>query len=275
MTRSLKCASEWRSYMVYRVRSQALARSGASQLVPSSRHRQGPPVALGPGAAPGASSPPQPARCRREDSVAASGVPPRGIEGGTAPRWPLPRIRKAWPQRVGWLWSAKPTRPPTLGNLGRQHLHTRTLRSPLQSGLQVAVLLLEQAVVPLKDGLLDPGDLAAGRVDRLERAGCHGPVSGGSSEHGSGSVRLGTMATTSRDRHRSFRAFHRHRCAVAATERGTTPVRIISARPAAKHETPCKAGKAQLKHRSLRNNIWAYGKNITFDWPLPWRGSIV
>ena len=40
--------------------------------------------------------------------------------GHSPPPEPLPGTREAWPQRVGWLWSAKPTRPPTLGNLGRQ-----------------------------------------------------------------------------------------------------------------------------------------------------------
>ena len=56
-----------------------------------------------------------------------------GVRGGRAPRQPLPGTREAWPQRVGWLPSAKHTRRPTLGNLGRQHLHTRTLRSPLHA----------------------------------------------------------------------------------------------------------------------------------------------
>ena len=52
---------------------------------------------------------------------------------GGAPRQPLPGTRKAWPQRVGWLPSAKPTRPPTPGTLGRQYRHTRTLTRPFQA----------------------------------------------------------------------------------------------------------------------------------------------
>ena len=57
-----------------------------------------------------------------------------GVRGGTAPRQPLPGTREAWPQRVGWLSRRSgQTRPPTLGTLGRQNLHTRTLRSPLHA----------------------------------------------------------------------------------------------------------------------------------------------
>ena len=54
-----------------------------------------------------------------------------GVRGGTAPRQPLPGTREAWPQRVGWLPCAEPSRPPTRGALGRQNLHTRTLTKPL------------------------------------------------------------------------------------------------------------------------------------------------
>ena len=56
-----------------------------------------------------------------------------GVRGGTAPRQPLPGTREAWPQRVGWLPSAKHTRRATLGTLGRESLHTRTFRSPLHA----------------------------------------------------------------------------------------------------------------------------------------------
>ena len=34
----------------------------------------------------------------------SAGLP--GVEGGTAPRQPLPGTREAWPQRVGWLMTA-------------------------------------------------------------------------------------------------------------------------------------------------------------------------
>ena len=45
-----------------------------------------------------------------------------GVEGGR--RAPLPD--RSVQHCVGWLWSARPARPPTLGNLGRQNLHTRS-----------------------------------------------------------------------------------------------------------------------------------------------------
>lgn len=76
---------------------KARARSGACQLVPSSRYmRQGPPVALGPGVAPGASSPAQPARWRRDDSLAAFGVPPEGSKGGGATPRQVAMFNIAW-----------------------------------------------------------------------------------------------------------------------------------------------------------------------------------
>ena len=51
-----------------------------------------------------------------------------GVEGGRS----SPRQTAMFNIAV-WLPSAKPTRPPTLGNLCRQNLHTRTLRSPLRA----------------------------------------------------------------------------------------------------------------------------------------------
>ena len=42
----------------------------------------------------------------------------RGVEGGTAPRQPLPGTREAWPQGVGWLPSAKPNSAADAGNPG-------------------------------------------------------------------------------------------------------------------------------------------------------------
>ena len=55
-----------------------------------------------------------------------------GQRGHSPPPAPL-GTREAWPQRVGWLPCAKQTRPPTLGNLCRENLHTRTLRSLLHA----------------------------------------------------------------------------------------------------------------------------------------------
>ena len=45
---------------------------------------------------------PPDARC------SGSGAGSRGVEGGTAPRQPLPGTREAWPQRVGWLKHVSP-----------------------------------------------------------------------------------------------------------------------------------------------------------------------
>ena len=58
----------------------------------------------------------------------SAGLP--GVEGGTAPRKPLPGTREAWPQRVGWLPYATLTRRPTLGNVDRQNLHTSYIQQP-------------------------------------------------------------------------------------------------------------------------------------------------